>query len=72
VPSRTRHPRQGPDGEHGLLFAGAYVALQVGRNLAAALHLRRGVPLLDVLDRLIVWSAASGALWLAASRSPRA
>ena len=51
--------------EHGLLFAGAYVALQVGRNTAAALHLRRGVPLRDVFERLVVWSAASGALWLA-------
>ena len=55
----------GAFGEHGLLFAGAYVALQVGRNAAAALHLRRGVPLRDVFERLVVWSAASGALWLA-------
>ena len=55
----------GAFGEHGLLFAGAYVALQVGRNTAAALHLRRGVPLRDVFERLVAWSAASGALWLA-------
>jgi low temperature requirement protein LtrA len=51
--------------EHGLLFAGAYVALQVGRNAAAALHLPRGVPLRGVFERLLVWSVASGALWLA-------
>jgi low temperature requirement protein LtrA len=55
----------GAFGEHGLLFAGGYVALQVGRNAAAALHLPRGVPLRDVFERLVVWSAASGVLWLA-------
>ena len=60
----------GAFGEHGLLFAGAYVALQVGRNLAAVLHLPRGVRLRDVFERLIVWSAASGALWLAGAALP--
>ena len=60
----------GAFGEHGLLFAGAYVALQVGRNTAAALHLPRGVRLRDVFERLIVWSAASGALWLAGALLP--
>jgi len=55
----------GAFGEHGLLFAGAYVALQVGRNVAAALHLPRGGRLRDVFERLVVWSAASGVLWLA-------
>ena len=57
-------------GDHGLLFAGAYVALQVGRNVAAALHLPRGDPLRDVFERLVVWSAASGALWLAGAALP--
>ena len=52
-------------GEHGLLFAGAYVALQVGRNAAAALHLPRGDRLRDVFERLFVWSAAAAVLWLA-------
>jgi low temperature requirement protein LtrA len=52
-------------GENGLLFAGAYVALQVGRSAAAALHLPSGVPLRDVFERLVVWSAAPGVLWLA-------
>jgi low temperature requirement protein LtrA len=49
----------------GVLFAASYVALQVGRNLAAALLLPRGHPLRDVFERLLVWSLASGVLWLA-------
>ena len=52
-------------GEHGLLFAGAYIALQVGRNAAAALLLNRSHPLRDVFERLVAWSAASGVLWVA-------
>ena len=52
-------------GEHALLFAGSYVALQVGRNVAAALLLKRRHRLRDVFERLVVWSAASGVLWLA-------
>jgi len=52
-------------GQHGLLFAGGYVVLQVGRNAAAALHLPRGDRLRDVFERLVSWSAASGVLWLA-------
>jgi low temperature requirement protein LtrA len=52
-------------GEHALLFAGSYVALQVGRNAAAALLLKRRHRLREVFERLVVWSAASGVLWLA-------
>ena len=52
-------------GEQALLFAGSYVALQVGRNAAAALLLKRRHRLRDVFERLVVWSAASGVLWLA-------
>jgi low temperature requirement protein LtrA len=52
-------------GEQGLLFAGSYVALQVGRNTAAALLLKRRHRLREVFERLVVWSAASGVLWLA-------
>jgi low temperature requirement protein LtrA len=52
-------------GAHGLLFAVAYIALQVGRNAAAALLLTREQPLRDVFGRLVAWSAASGVLWLA-------
>jgi low temperature requirement protein LtrA len=52
-------------GEHALLFAASYVALQVGRNAAAASLLTRRHRLRDVFERLVVWSAASGVLWLA-------
>jgi low temperature requirement protein LtrA len=51
-------------GERGLLFAASYVALQVGRNAAAASLLHRRHRLRDVFERLVVWSAASGVLWL--------
>ena len=52
-------------GDRGLLFAASYVALQVGRNAAAARLLHRRHRLRDVFERLVVWSAAAGALWLA-------
>ena len=52
-------------GERALLFAASYVALQVGRNAAAAWLLHRRHRLRDVFERLVVWSAASGVLWLA-------
>jgi len=52
-------------GDRALLFAGSYVALQVGRNAAAAALLSRRHRLRDVFERLLVWSAASGVLWLA-------
>jgi low temperature requirement protein LtrA len=52
-------------GEHALLFAASYVALQVGRNVAAASLLKRRHRLRDVFERLVVWSVASGVLWLA-------
>ena len=54
-------------GEHGVLFAASYVALQVGRNVGAALLLARSHPLRDVFERLVGWSALSGVLWLAGS-----
>jgi low temperature requirement protein LtrA len=52
-------------GAHGELFAVSYVALQVGRNAAAASLLARDHPLRDVFERLFAWSVVSGALWLA-------
>ena len=52
-------------GARGLLFAASYVGLQVGRNAAAAWLLTRRHRLRDVFERLVVWSAASGVLWLA-------
>jgi low temperature requirement protein LtrA len=51
-------------GERALLFAASYVALQVGRNVAAVSLLKRRHRLRDVFERLVVWSAVSGALWL--------
>jgi low temperature requirement protein LtrA len=54
-------------GEHGVLFAVSYVALQVGRNVAAAGLLRPDHALRDVFERLVAWSAMSGVLWLAGS-----
>ena len=53
-----------------MLFAVSYVALQVGRNAAAASLLRRDQPLRDVFERLVGWSAASGVLWLAGAALP--
>ena len=52
-------------GERALLCAGSYVTLQVGRNAAAASLLKRRHRLRDVFERLTVWSAATGVLWLA-------
>ena len=57
----------GAFGADAVLFAVSYVTLQVGRNVAAASLLPPGHPLRDVFERLVVWSAASGALWLAGS-----
>ena len=51
--------------EQGMLFAASYVGLQVGRNAAAAALLRHRHRLSEVFERLVVWSAASGVLWLA-------
>jgi low temperature requirement protein LtrA len=55
----------GAFGANGVLFAFSYVALQVGRNAAAARLPRRDHPLRDVFERVVGWSAASGVLWLA-------
>src|SRR3954453_12059969 len=57
-------------GRHALLFAGAYVVLQGGRNVAAMLLLPRGHPLRAVLERIVVWSLAAGALWIAGALRP--
>ena len=52
-------------GKQGPVFAASYVALQVGRNAAAAWLLHRRHRLRDLFERLVVWSAAAGVLWLA-------
>jgi low temperature requirement protein LtrA len=60
----------GAFGEDGALFAISYVALQVGRNAAAAILLGRDHRLRDVFERLVVWSAASGVMWLVGAALP--
>lgn len=52
-------------GERGLLFAGAYVALQVGRTLFAVLALGREPALRRNFERIIAWLVAAGVLWVA-------
>jgi low temperature requirement protein LtrA len=52
-------------GDRGLLFAGAYVAMQVGRSLWAVLELRAHPELQRNFQRILFWSAASGVLWIA-------
>jgi low temperature requirement protein LtrA len=52
-------------GSQALLFAGAYVGLQVGRNAAGAMLLERDHQLRSTLERILIWSLVSGALWLA-------
>src|SRR3954454_15474571 len=52
-------------GKKGLVFVASYVVLQVGRNAAVARLLDRRHRLRDVFERLVVWSAAAGVLWLA-------
>jgi len=54
-------------GAQGILFAGAYVVLQVGRNVAGALLLPADHPLRAVFERIVAWSVASGTLWVGGS-----
>jgi low temperature requirement protein LtrA len=49
----------------GAMFAGAYVALQVGRNAVGMFLLGSGEPLRRTFERLLAWSVASGTLWIA-------
>jgi len=56
--------------DHTLLFAGAYVALQVGRNLAAAALLSRDHALRHTFERIVAWSLASGVLWIVGAIVP--
>jgi low temperature requirement protein LtrA len=52
-------------GAEAWLFAGAYVAMQVGRNVAAMALLERDHQLRRVFERLVAWSCASAVLWIA-------
>ncbi|KAF1709778.1 hypothetical protein CSC70_08755 [Pseudoxanthomonas kalamensis DSM 18571] len=51
-------------GERGLLFAGSYAAIQVGRALFIRLSLR-GQPLAANYTRILGWACISAAFWLA-------
>ncbi len=51
--------------EHGLLFAGSYVALQLGRSFIAMLIFRReGAARMRNMARIAAWFAASAPLWI--------
>jgi low temperature requirement protein LtrA len=52
-------------GRHAGLFAGAYVVLQVGRNVAGAVLAPREHALRAVFERIVAWSCASAPLWIA-------
>jgi len=52
-------------GERGLVFAAAYVAMQVGRCLFIVAALGREPGLRRNFQRILAWFAASGLLWLA-------
>lgn len=53
-------------GEHGLLFAGAYVAIQVGRHaFLAFVAAAPGTIERERAARILTWLAAAGVLWLA-------
>jgi low temperature requirement protein LtrA len=52
-------------GERGLMFALAYVAIQLGRTVFAVLALGASHPLSGSYRRILAWFAASGVLWVA-------
>ena len=52
-------------GERGLMFALAYVAIQLVRTLFAVLALEASHPLSGGFRRILAWFAASGLLWVA-------
>src|SRR5262249_5721570 len=51
--------------DDGLLFAGAYVALQVGRNAFNVIVTDRESPYHQSFQRFVGWSLVSAPLWLA-------
>ena len=52
-------------GERGLVFAVAFVAMQVGRTAFAVVGTRQDPGLHRNFQRILAWKAASGLLWLA-------
>jgi low temperature requirement protein LtrA len=52
-------------GERGLVFAGSYVAIQVGRTMFVVAALREQPELRRNFQRVLAWLVTAGALWLA-------
>ena len=52
-------------GANGLLFAGAYVVMQVGRSLFAVAALESDPGLRRTFQRILAWAAGAAVLWLA-------
>ena len=52
-------------GERGLMFALAFVAIQVGRTAFAVLTLGASHPLSGTFWRILTWLVAAGVLWVA-------
>jgi low temperature requirement protein LtrA len=52
-------------GERGLMFALAFVAIQVGRTAFAVLALGASHPLSGTFWRILAWLVAAGVLWVA-------
>jgi low temperature requirement protein LtrA len=52
-------------GSRGLIFAAAYVTIQVGRSLFAVAVLGSQPGLRRNFQRILTWSAAAGTLWIA-------
>jgi low temperature requirement protein LtrA len=52
-------------GSRGVIFAAAYVAIQVGRTLFAVAALRGQPELRRNFVRILVWCCAAGVLWIA-------
>src|SRR5918999_5066252 len=55
-------------GERGLMFAGAYVAIQVGRTAFTFIALRQSLgtshPLSRTFQRILTWFVGSGVVWI--------
>jgi low temperature requirement protein LtrA len=51
-------------GRNAELFAGSYVVLQVGRNIAGAMLLEPSDPLRAIFERLVASSTFSSGFWL--------
>ncbi len=57
-------------GEHGLIFIGAYLAIQIGRSGFLAIVMRRNDhEVARTMQRIVVYFMASGCLWIAGALS---